>query len=94
VYFSGWFFPVTPKMDFSLMRVAPFAGERVESGGSTDLAQVAQLAEHVLGKDEVTGSIPVLGSRFIPTQTIPIPKWVNALLRGYRPLSENDLSGL
>jgi hypothetical protein len=35
-----------------------------------------------------------LGSRFIPTQTIPIPKWVNALLRGYRPLSENDLSGL
>jgi hypothetical protein len=25
-------------------------------------AHVAQLAEHVLGKDEVTGSIPVMGS--------------------------------
>jgi hypothetical protein len=27
-------------------------------------ADVAQLAEHVLGKDEVTGSIPVIGSSF------------------------------
>ena len=26
-------------------------------------ADVAQLVEHVLGKDEVTGSIPVIGSR-------------------------------
>ena len=26
-----------------------------------DNAQIAQLVEHVLGKDEVTGSIPVLG---------------------------------
>ena len=26
-------------------------------------AHVAQLAEHVLGKDEVTGSSPVMGSR-------------------------------
>ena len=26
-------------------------------------AHVAQSAEHVLGKDEVTGSIPVVGSR-------------------------------
>ncbi len=26
-------------------------------------AQVAQLAEHVLGKDEVGGSIPLLGSQ-------------------------------
>ena len=25
-------------------------------------AHVAQLAEHILGKDEVTGSIPVMGS--------------------------------
>ena len=25
-------------------------------------AHVAQLVEHVLGKDEVTGSIPVMGS--------------------------------
>ena len=27
-------------------------------------AHVAQLAEHVLGKDEVIGSIPIMGSRF------------------------------
>ena len=27
-------------------------------------AYVAQLAEHVLGKDEVSGSIPLVGSRF------------------------------
>ena len=29
-------------------------------------AHVAQLVEHVLGKDEVTGSIPVVGSSFSP----------------------------
>ena len=29
----------------------------------TDLAWVAQMVERVLGKDEVTGSIPVPGSR-------------------------------
>ncbi len=28
-----------------------------------ELAHVAQLAEHILGKDEVTGSIPVMGSK-------------------------------
>jgi hypothetical protein len=27
------------------------------------MAHVAQLAEHVLGKDEVIGSIPIMGSR-------------------------------
>jgi hypothetical protein len=27
-------------------------------------APVAQLVEHVLGKDEVSGSIPLVGSRF------------------------------
>ena len=26
------------------------------------LAHVAQLAEHILGKDEVSGSIPLMGS--------------------------------
>ena len=31
-------------------------------GQPRDYAHVAQLAEHVLGKDEVTGSIPVMGS--------------------------------
>ena len=29
-------------------------------------AHVAQLVEHVLGKDEVTGSIPVMGSSLSP----------------------------
>ena len=33
----------------------------IESGDGN--AHVAQLAEHVLGKDEVTGSNPVMGSR-------------------------------
>jgi hypothetical protein len=32
-------------------------------GLRTVQAHVAQLVEHVLGKDEVTGSIPVMGSR-------------------------------
>ena len=32
-------------------------------GGDTGSAWVAQLVERVLGKDEVTGSIPVPGSR-------------------------------
>ena len=31
--------------------------------GLTRWADVAQLVERVLGKDEVTGSIPVIGSR-------------------------------
>ena len=31
-------------------------------GGGSAKADVAQLAERVLGKDEVTGSIPVIGS--------------------------------
>ena len=34
-----------------------------EFGGETGSAWVAQLVERVLGKDEVTGSIPVPGSR-------------------------------
>ena len=33
------------------------------AGLRTVQAHVAQLVEHVLGKDEVTGSIPVMGSR-------------------------------
>ncbi len=28
-----------------------------------EIAHVAQSAEHILGKDEVTGSIPVMGFR-------------------------------
>ena len=34
-----------------------------ETGRNRFFAQVAQLAEHVLGKDEVGGSIPLLGFR-------------------------------
>jgi hypothetical protein len=34
----------------------------VNTGRTTTDAHVAQLVEHVLGKDEVTGSIPVMGS--------------------------------
>ena len=34
----------------------------VHSFGFATSAHVAQLVEHVLGKDEVTGSIPVMGS--------------------------------
>jgi hypothetical protein len=33
--------------------------------GRFELADVAQLVEHVLGKDEVTGSIPVVSSSFV-----------------------------
>ena len=33
-------------------------------------AHVAQLVEHVLGKDEVTGSIPVVGSMSCEYKTI------------------------
>ena len=32
-------------------------------------AYVAQLAEHVLGKDEVSGSIPLVGSRIRMLET-------------------------
>jgi CRISPR/Cas system CSM-associated protein Csm3 (group 7 of RAMP superfamily) len=40
-------------------------GERRIAKGDTDSAWVAQLVERVLGKDEVTGSIPVPGSRIL-----------------------------
>jgi hypothetical protein len=37
---------------------------RYGGNGQTEwVAHVAQLAEHVLGKDEVIGSIPIMGSR-------------------------------
>ena len=35
----------------------------------SDRALVAQLVERVLGKDEVTGSSPVIGSRFLGLRT-------------------------
>ena len=36
----------------------------------TTYAHVAQLVEHVLGKDEVTGSIPVMGSMSLLKKTL------------------------
>ena len=39
-----------------------FVSERMQNGISISGAYVAQSVEHVLGKDEVTGSIPVVGS--------------------------------
>ena len=51
--------------DPALVRDVPSAPRRAaEFQGRTDLAWVAQLVERVLGKDEVTGSIPVPGSSF------------------------------
>ena len=36
----------------------------LEVNRDVTIAHVAQLVEHILGKDEVTGSIPVVGSGF------------------------------
>ena len=41
----------------------PASLKRVGEAGARRRADVAQLAEHVLGKDEVTSSILVIGSR-------------------------------
>ena len=38
---------------------------RVEHNGDFALAHVAQLVEHILGKDEVSGSIPLVGSSLV-----------------------------
>jgi hypothetical protein len=40
-------------------------------------AHVAQLVEHVLGKDEVTGSIPVMGSSEPPSKKARDEVWFN-----------------
>ncbi len=39
-------------------------------------AYVAQLVEHVFGKDEVTGSSPVVGSRCVDGEVITLPRSV------------------
>ena len=41
--------------------------------GSPERAHVAQSVEHVLGKDEVTGSIPVVGSRMTGAPSTEAP---------------------
>ena len=58
---------VFPKRDDCLAPIGPFSGARSCQGkvGITSRAVVAQLVERVLGKDEVTGSIPVNGSRIL-----------------------------
>ena len=55
---------------------------RIHSNEHNECADVAQLVEHVLGKDEVTGSIPVVGS--IKS------KVVDRLLEGSVVLSETE----
>ena len=40
-----------------------------------DIADVAQLVEHSLGKGEVTGSIPVIGSRFLAVRYSVLESW-------------------
>ena len=43
------------------------SARREGTGLAKTQAHVAQLVEHVLGKDEVTGSIPVMGSEELAT---------------------------
>jgi hypothetical protein len=50
-----------PRRRFPVTRGA--SQEKLRCVRQTELAWVAQLVERVLGKDEVTGSIPVPGSR-------------------------------
>jgi hypothetical protein len=49
-------------LDFNLRRRDSVSLGNFVSWPKTASAHVAQLVEHVLGKDEVTGSIPVMGS--------------------------------
>jgi hypothetical protein len=48
--------------DFNIRRRDSVSRGNFVSWPKTAPAHVAQLVEHVLGKDEVTGSIPVMGS--------------------------------
>jgi hypothetical protein len=48
--------------DFKIRRRDSVSLGNFISWPKTAPAHVAQLVEHVLGKDEVTGSIPVMGS--------------------------------
>ena len=57
--------PITRSIDWFVVAVFGVVDVSMELGRSAASyrAHVAQSAEHVLGKDEVTGSIPVVGSR-------------------------------
>jgi hypothetical protein len=56
--------------DFNIRRRDSVSNGTFVSWPKTVAAHVAQLVEHVLGKDEVTGSIPVMGSMSGDMQTI------------------------
>jgi hypothetical protein len=49
----------------------PVSRSMIEVRGVVREAHVAQLAEHALGKGEVSGSIPDMGSRFSRTVVAP-----------------------
>ena len=57
-------------LDFNLQRRDSVSLGTIVSWPKTAPAHVAQLVEHVLGKDEVTGSIPVMGSMSASIETI------------------------
>jgi hypothetical protein len=63
---------VAPTSPFNRGHVGPRVARAAAGARSTDSthsAHVAQLAEHALGKGEVSGSIPDMGSRFFsPTK--------------------------
>ncbi len=50
---------------FFPVRFRDTRGEAACSIGNVSRAEIAQLVEHIHGKDEVVGSIPTLGSRGI-----------------------------
>jgi hypothetical protein len=56
--------------DFNLRRRGSASDGNFVSWPKTAAAHVAQLVERVLGKDEVTGSIPVMGSCPVIIQTV------------------------
>ena len=55
--------PVSRSIDLSAAASSSAGGGR--SADFTHSAHVAQLAEHALGKGEVSGSIPDMGSRYV-----------------------------
>ena len=55
-------------MSISLTSVASWA-ERWSYRLNTGQAHIAQAVEHFLGKEEVTGSTPVMGSKLIPVSS-------------------------
>ena len=89
------------------MRPARAAAARVHIGGKQvlretgfasgeRLADVAQLVERVLGKDEVTGSIPVIGSRIYfggGSNSVVESQPSKLLVAGSIPVSRSNGSG-